>query len=150
MDKQVKKIACEKFRASLREQMEESQISVRAIQQTSGKERESAWDQKRCVGRDTRYILLAYAFLRGVPYKVLESFTAGGNEPSFRSIAYAGLSVAGLAFDEDAICAWLNGEKPAEILVPIKAEEPKPVKRAAPAPDPGLLKKVAAFFGVGT
>ncbi len=152
MDNYTKMTACEKFRSALREALEDSRPYVLAIQQTSGKDRERAWDAKRSFGHDTRYTHLAYAFLRGMPYKVLEEKTGPGNEPSVRSIAYAGLTVTGLAFNEDAIVAWLNGEKPAEILVP-EPVETKPFVKVVrvPAPEePGIFKKVASFFGVGT
>ncbi len=42
------------------------------IQRTTGKARYLAWNEKRVIGEEARLYLLAYAFARGVPYRVVE------------------------------------------------------------------------------
>ena len=42
------------------------------IQTTAGLERHALWNDKRAVGRQARAALLAYGFLRGVPYSRIE------------------------------------------------------------------------------
>jgi hypothetical protein len=42
------------------------------IQTTKGPERHALWNEKRAIGRKARVSLLAYGFLRGVPYRAIE------------------------------------------------------------------------------
>ena len=49
-----------------------SQGIHKQIQATHGDERARLWEKKREYGTKTRWILLGYAFLRGVPYRVVE------------------------------------------------------------------------------
>jgi len=43
------------------------------IQQTRGLERHALWNEKRSVGAKARITLLAYGFLRGMPYRRIEA-----------------------------------------------------------------------------
>src|SRR5262245_1065400 len=43
------------------------------IRATSGLERHAVWNEKRALGRQARAALLAYGFLRGVPYARIEA-----------------------------------------------------------------------------
>lgn len=56
----------------LRERQAASQAIRQKIHQSSGRERYDLWDEKRSYGSVTRALLLAYALLRGVPYRVVE------------------------------------------------------------------------------
>lgn len=48
-------------------------VEARAsIQGLKGKDREHAWNDKRDIGQGARAALLAYAFVRKMPYRVLE------------------------------------------------------------------------------
>ena len=53
----------------------------------TGPERSQLWMYKRSVGRDARCALLAYAYLRGVPYKAVEPKAVVGNIPWIGAIA---------------------------------------------------------------
>jgi hypothetical protein len=55
----------------------------------NAKKQEYTWTfayRKRVVGIDIRHHLLAYAFLRGVPYRLLEANCREDNKPSIKSI----------------------------------------------------------------
>jgi len=56
----------------LRERQAASQAIRQKIHQSSGRDRYDLWDEKRSYGSVTRALLLAYALLRGVPYRVVE------------------------------------------------------------------------------
>lgn len=68
----------ENIRAAIRRQEELSREARAKIRETSGPDRYEAWAEKRIIGAHTRDLLLAYAFLRGMPYRVCEPVTQGG------------------------------------------------------------------------
>jgi hypothetical protein len=68
----------ENIREAIRNQERLSREARSAIRATSGLDRYNAWAEKRSIGAHTRDLLLAYAFLRGVPYRVCEPVTQGG------------------------------------------------------------------------
>jgi hypothetical protein len=70
----------EEIKFELRSRQAESQAIRKQIHATSGLDRYNLWAKKRAYGSDTRYLLLAYAFLRGMPYRVCEP--EGSSPPS--------------------------------------------------------------------
>jgi hypothetical protein len=70
---------------------------------------------KQVLGVNIRHHLLAYGFMRGVPYAVLEPKCREGNEPlpkSILTVVLAHLSpYQHSAWTEERVCKWLNGEK---------------------------------------
>jgi len=51
---------------------EQGRAIGRQIREASGRARYDLWNDKRSLGDDARALLLAYAFLRDVPYRVVE------------------------------------------------------------------------------
>ena len=51
---------------------EEGRTLRAKIQAAAGPERHALWNEKRAIGRKARVSLLAYGFLRGVPYRRIE------------------------------------------------------------------------------
>jgi len=64
----------------------ESRGFNKQIQSASGRERHAARQDKKAFGSDTRYLLLAYAFLRGKPYRAQERICAEDNQASANRI----------------------------------------------------------------
>lgn len=60
------------LRAELRAREAHSKTIGKRIRETAGEERMKLWEEKRAHGRLTRFLLLAYAFLRGMPRWVCE------------------------------------------------------------------------------
>jgi hypothetical protein len=67
----------------------EGQAIRSQIQATRAQERDALWNQKRAVGRRTRYLLLAYGYRRGVPYRRIETRCREGNDPQWYVLADA-------------------------------------------------------------
>lgn len=64
-----------------------SQIIQLRSQPGTGKEREAMWTEKRTIGTQARCRLLAYAYLRSVPYRAVEANAVEGNIPWVGHIA---------------------------------------------------------------
>lgn len=62
-------------RDSIKHNTIQSLAIVARIRSTKGRERYNAWDEKRRLGANTRYLLLALAFLRKRPYRRAEQRT---------------------------------------------------------------------------
>ena len=73
-----KKKRFENIREAIRQQELLSRESRATIRATSGLDRYLAWSEKRSIGTRTRDLLLVYAFLRGMPYRVCEPVTRQG------------------------------------------------------------------------
>ena len=58
----------------------------RNILRSKGDHRNDLWLQKRWLGTRTRHVLLAYAYLRGIPYTTVEPKTAKDNPPDVHLI----------------------------------------------------------------
>ena len=97
------------IKAELRVREQESRSIRKQIHGSSGMERWGFWQDKRKYGFETRDLLLAYGFLRGVPYLVIEAKTNSGPSCTFiqRCLAAHGHEVA-----PEAIKAWLSTEAP--------------------------------------
>jgi hypothetical protein len=82
------------------------------IKQAKGLERATLWNQKRSVGDDARYCLLAYGALKGTPYNRIEERCR--NKPS--SYHLARVVQNALPVEErapwtlDAIKSWVGQE----------------------------------------
>ncbi len=73
MNKALKKKELLPLRAMLRGFMESSRDVRKDIHATKGLEKYNNWDEKRRLGSHARHVLLAYAFLRGIPFSKIES-----------------------------------------------------------------------------
>jgi hypothetical protein len=65
----------------------DGQAIQKKLQATRALERDSLWNQKRALGRRTRYLLLAYGYVRSVPYRLIEPRCRPGNEPNWYRLA---------------------------------------------------------------
>lgn len=81
-------------------------IAAKRISESSGMERWGHWVDKRDAGWPTRHALLAYAFVRNVPYAALEAKYRDGNGPSANRVE-AWLEEAGVPVEPGAVEAWL-------------------------------------------
>jgi hypothetical protein len=75
MEKHEKRAVIKQFRDTLRTREFESRAICARIRASSGLDRAAAWDEKRTYGDVTRCILLAYGFVRGLPYETIEKNT---------------------------------------------------------------------------
>ena len=85
-----------------------------------GAERDALWNEKRAVGRRARVVLLAYAFVRGVPYARVERRTASPPNPYaladvwWRELGWAdGIPVNPPYGGSGAVLRWLAAGEPA-------------------------------------
>lgn len=72
------------------------------IRKSSGLDRYHLWNEKRSIGTDARYALLAYACIRGVPYERVEARCGAFNNPSATRV----FDVMVKALDEDIKASW--------------------------------------------
>ena len=108
-----------------------TQIVQLRAEPNTGRERDSLWTSKRLLGRDARIALLAYAYLRGLPYKAVEPKAVSGNIPYASDIARAANPDMPSAWAEampfiDPVKAWLKGE-------PASASSAQPEPSATPS-----------------
>jgi hypothetical protein len=62
----------ETLKNSIKDLAQQGRALRARIQATKGPERDALWNRKRAIGRKARVSLLAYGFLRGVPYRAIE------------------------------------------------------------------------------
>jgi hypothetical protein len=110
-----KKCKYPELKAEIKNQEAESKAIRKQIHGSSGKERWDYWDNKRTLGFRTRCLLLLYAMLRGVPYRVVEP----KSDSIILSFYVIGLmeqfaNTRGLGLTRAAITEWINA-KPAEV-----------------------------------
>jgi len=70
--KKYKKSELENIQKEIKALAKEGKAFRPRIHAAQDQERYNLWDEKRAVGQEARYLLLAYAFLRGIPYRILE------------------------------------------------------------------------------
>lgn len=103
-------------------------IELRA-QPDTGPERCQLWMDKRAVGAQARRLLLAYAYLRGMPYKAVEPKSVPGNIPWCGDIANLILDEASRRDNaarealRRTIKAWLDAKPAAEQPAPAAESE---------------------------
>lgn len=103
-----------KIKQKLKNRQAASQAIHKKIHATNGIERHELWLEKRSFGHKTRILLLAYAMLRGVPYRAVEPKTHQSDMPFYVLWDYVGRSIAksasefGHELDDDAVKAWLK------------------------------------------
>jgi hypothetical protein len=107
-----KKCKYPEIQAELKQREQESHAIRTQIHESSGMERWGFWQDKRQYGGDTRDLLLAYAFLRGKPYRICEPKTLPNSGPYARRIQRC-LQARGHEVAEDTIVAWLEAKAPA-------------------------------------
>ena len=66
----------------IRGRINKFRTEVAEKKQEIGNKRNAEWMTKRQVGYETRYLALAYGFIRGVPYRKMERKTLDENRPS--------------------------------------------------------------------
>lgn len=93
------------IKEELKSRQAESQDIRKHIHTSSGKDRWNLWQKKRFWGQDTRVLLLAYAFLRGVPYRVCEPKIRLNSGPYICSV-HSCLEARGHSVTEEAIKTW--------------------------------------------
>jgi hypothetical protein len=104
-----KKCKYPQLKEELKARQAESQAIRRQIHESSGMERWGFWQDKRRYGAETRDLLLAYAFLRGLPYRLCETKTKPNSGPYARDLQRC-LIARGHEVAEDAIETWLKAE----------------------------------------
>lgn len=80
------------------------------IRAAAGRERDRLWNEKRAVGRRARCVLLAYAYVREVPYARVEPRTA--IPLSHHALADGWFRELGLVTSGAAVAGWLDGVAP--------------------------------------
>lgn len=83
------------------------------IKKAQDKER-PAWrlrQAKEIIGVDARHHLLAYAFLRGIPYKALEPKCRDENGPNIEMIISVATLFSPSYITDDKIRNWLDGKE---------------------------------------
>jgi hypothetical protein len=102
-----KKCKYPQIKEELKSRQAESQDIRKRIHAASGMDRWELWQEKRRYGSETRDLLLAYGFLRGMPYRVIEAKTDSGPSCTLiqRCLAAHGHEVA-----PEAIKTWLSTE----------------------------------------
>ena len=108
------------MKTSLREREAQSRELRKAIHASSGMDRWHAWQDKRAFGRDTRHLLLAYAFVRGMPYLAAEPKCGEFNKPSATAIGIAAMN-HGVELNLDEVKTWLKGPTEAVAQAPVAA-----------------------------
>lgn len=104
----MKNVKYPSIRNELREREAHSRDIRKQIHAASGMDCWYLWTEKRSYGADTRHILLAYGFVRGLPYHVCEGKCGEGNGPSVSTIH--AIVNAHKAVSLDDVRAWLAVE----------------------------------------
>jgi len=100
------------IKAELRVREQESRSIRKQINESAGMERWGFWADKRRYGSETRDLLLAYGFLRGMPYRVIEPKTQPNSGPYATCIQRC-LAARGHEVPPEDIKAWLEAQLPA-------------------------------------
>lgn len=99
------------------------------IRESSGADRAHNWTRKRGVGKTARYALLAYAFVRHMPYRVLEKKCLEDVSPYQRNILIRGVHAALLAADpqstvlKEGLRIWMDIPSVVEEEAPVEASK---------------------------
>lgn len=158
MTKQQKKEVRRKFSQAMVVREAGGKDLRKKIQNTSHQERYDAWNEKRAYGLDTRWILLAYGFVKGIPYKAIEAKTGERNEAYAFAICEASKEATGLTLNGNAVVAWLDGlpvteevlETPDVPAEPAKAEPSVVASPPQPEAKTGFVAGLKRLFGVAS
>ena len=93
------------IRKTISLRQEKSRAIHSSIRKAKGLERHELWLEKRRYGIETRHLLLAFAWLRRVPYSVVEARCIRPPSPS--AIADLANAYGAEACEIDAIKRWL-------------------------------------------
>lgn len=112
---------------------EQSRLARKCIAEAAKAKKESAvWDfvsTKRCIGSDARHHLLAYGFVKGTPYRMMESKCRDDNRPSARIIRLilavnTWPSILDYKYPVEKIEAWLKDETHQPVVQPKREKLP--------------------------
>lgn len=108
-----KKINFPEVKQELKDRQAASQAIGARIRESKGLERWALWEEKREYGRDTRWLLMVYAFLRGIPFLVVERHSTFRVYDNWAASIHAKrlaelIEARGLECDNEKIVAWLN------------------------------------------
>lgn len=103
---------------------EKGREARKVIHASAGIDRWYAWAEKRNIGTEARYRMLAYALFRGVPYRVLEK-KCQEDESTFKKACLEGqvLSALRAALPEESRAEWTEDRVKAWMAVPIPEVE---------------------------
>lgn len=142
-----KNVKFPKVRTELRVRETESREIRKKIHASKGMDRWHAWREKRDYGEETRHLLLAYGWMRGLPYEACEKKCGELNSPSPSYIANLATD-HGVTTTSETIKVWLavrEGVTAVQAAIEAApAPEPPPAVAPAEAPAPGFL---ARLFG---
>lgn len=116
-----KKTRFPELRAELRQREAHSKTIAKRIRESAGEERMRLWEQKREYGSVTRFILLMYALMRGLPRDHCEPAPTTERGRLIRTEQKWWLSSSivwtakqrGHVLERTAVEAWLNPKPPA-------------------------------------
>ncbi len=108
----MKKSELVSLRQDIAKRVDESRETRKRINASSGMAKWTLWNEKRAIGAETRVLLLAYSFMRGVPYRVVEptAKTPEGRTPEgwLKSLAVDIVQETRLLpVDVEAVKTWL-------------------------------------------
>jgi hypothetical protein len=107
-----KKCKFPEIKAELRQREQESRAIRKQIHESSGMERWGFCEDKRNYGGATRDLLLAYAFLRKMPYRACEPKTSE-DYSRFAPVIQRCLQAHGHEITSEALEAWMKAPLPA-------------------------------------
>jgi hypothetical protein len=79
----------EDLKAKIKDQAALGRTLRSRIQGSAGPDRHALWNEKRAVGAEARVLLLAYGFLRGVPYAHIERHCRPDGRPRVAALLAA-------------------------------------------------------------
>lgn len=107
-----KKSKFPEIKQAIKDRETQSREMRKRMNQTSGLERHSIWNEKKGYGFDTRALLLLYAFLRKVPYRAVERKCCLGERYYISYCIGKLLKTYNLELEIEDIEAWLQIELP--------------------------------------
>lgn len=106
------------LRAEIKRLADEGRSYHPRIREARGPERHALRMEKKSVGEEARVLLLAYALLRGVPYRALEARCredAGGRGWLVSAVGRAAARWAGAELPDGSAEAWFEAPAPGEV-----------------------------------
>lgn len=97
------------IRTQIKERAAHSRAIHEQIREATGLDRHRLWNEKRWYGAETRLLLLAYAFLRGMPYHAVER-KCRNNPCDLHYAIQRRLKALGHEMERESIKSWLKAE----------------------------------------